>query len=201
MSLTNRHQITGASNKEKDMMTITMTARERGDLAQLMRRREKAAKSEAVARGAQRIADFEAQMAAQYSYDDEVLREMRGEVDALQAQAAVVVMHRCDEKGIPRQFQPLLGGVYSSSCGENAIKERRVELRRVALTVADASVRTAVAAIERQSLDFQKQLLAGGLTSDAARLFLEQMPTALELMPGLQVAAIQLMLEAERVQR
>jgi hypothetical protein len=183
-------------------MTTTMMARERSELGQLMRWREKAAKTDAVAHGAQLMADFEAQMATQYSYDDdEVWRELKSTADCHVAEARAAVRRRCDELGIPRRFQPSLGGANWSYRGENAIKDRRVELRRVAQTAANASVKNAVAAIERQSLECQTQLLAGGLTTDAARLFLEQMPTALDLMPVLQVAAIQLMLEAERVQR
>ncbi|NMM07412.1 hypothetical protein [Polaromonas sp.] len=184
-------------------MTITMTSRERGDLAQLMRRREKkAAKSDAVARGAQLMADFEAQMATRYSYDDdEVWRELKSTADCHIAEARAAVRRRCDELGIPRRFQPSLSDTYWFCRGENTIPQRRVELRRVAQTAANASVKTAIAAIERRSLESQTQLLAGGLTTDEARLFLEQMPTALQLMPALQVDAIQLMLEAERVQR
>jgi hypothetical protein len=79
------------------------------------------------------------------------------------------------------------------------IKEWRNELRRVAQDAADASMKKAIAQIERYSRDVQKKILAGNLTTEEALLLMDKMPTARELMPPLDFAAI--VLEAEKGHR
>lgn len=70
---------------------------------------------------------------------------------------------------------------------ENGSASRRAELRRVLDTRVTALEKQAITEIERRSLQIQTELMAGGLDSDEARVFLESMPTAESLMPGLAI--------------
>jgi hypothetical protein len=58
----------------------------------------------------------------------------------------------------------------------------------VAQTTLSAAEKRARTAIERQSVALQTQLVAGGLTTAAARAFLEALPTPEQLMPPLTLA-------------
>jgi hypothetical protein len=171
--------------------TDQMTRREREDLAQLVRRREKVAKTQAQQRSAELLADFEAKLAAEYAYDDDaVWKQAKERADAVVQEAEVQIAARCRELGIPPQFAPDLSlGWYRR--GENAVKERRTELRKVATTHIAALERAARSEIERRSVEVQTQLIAGGLTSSAAKSFLESMPTAASLMPPLSVGDVE----------
>ena len=71
-----------------------------------------------------------------------------------------------------------------------AAKDRRAELRRMATTRIAAMEKSARTAIEGHSVEVQTELLAGGLTSDAAKLFLEKMPAVETLMPMLNETEI-----------
>ena len=53
--------------------------------------------------------------------------------------------------------------------------------------------------IEMQAVELQSQVIANGLTSDAARAFLDNMPAVETLMPPLEVAKVEDMLESRRV--
>jgi hypothetical protein len=54
---------------------MTMSRRDREDLAKLVRRQEKLAKTDAAKVAAERLADFEAQLATKYDFYDERWRE------------------------------------------------------------------------------------------------------------------------------
>jgi adenylate kinase len=77
--------------------------------------------------------------------------------------------------------------------GENASKERRDELRKVAQSRAAALVKGAKARIERDSLEFQNKLLAGALTTATARTLLDGLPAIESLMPPLDIAEFKLL--------
>lgn len=167
-----------------------LTRREREDLAALARKREKVAKSDAAQRTAELLANFEEQLATEYRADDEYWQDVTSAAAAAVEAANRELDVRLDDRGVPARFRPRLY-VHWSSRGENASKERRAELRRVATTRLAALEREAKAAIERASLEVQTRLLAGGLDTDAARAFLEAMPTAEALMPPLRFDEVQ----------
>ena len=163
-----------------------LTPRERSDLSALVRKRERVAKTDARQRAAELLADIEAKLAARFEAEDQrwaaVTVEAQKAVDAANQEIARI----CREMGVPEDFRPGLHlGWYSR--GENASRERRTELRRVASTRIAAMELAAKAEIERGSLDAQTALLAGGLTTDAARAVLAALPTVEALMPGLSV--------------
>jgi hypothetical protein len=168
-----------------------MTARDRDTLVKLCRQRERLAKTATAHRAAELRADFEAKLAAEYSYDsDEIWARARALADEAVEEAGKIVATRCQELGIPAAFAPGLFLLWHRR-GENAVKERRTELRKVANTRIDALEREARFVIEKASLQVQTALLADGLETDAARQFLDSMPGAEALMPPLSMQQIE----------
>ena len=181
------------------MTADVMTRREREDLAKLARQRERLARSMAAHRAAELLADFEQQIATEYSFDDDATwRQAMEAAAAAVAAARATVDARCAELHIPKPFRPVIGGVEWWSRGENAVAARRSELRRVAQTRISAMEKDARRRIEAASLAVQTNLLAGGLTSEAAVGFLDSMPSPEELMPPLLLTEISTALPALR---
>jgi hypothetical protein len=99
------------------------------------------------------------------------------------------IAERSRELGIPAAFRPEIGLNWWGR-GENASRERRDELRKVAYTKIDELEKQAKLTIDRQTVEAQTRLLAEGLTSDEAHHWLESMPTAEQLMPPVSMAEI-----------
>jgi hypothetical protein len=167
-----------------------MTKAERDELVKLVKLRERVAKAEAVQRSAELLAEFERQLASVYSFDDDVWREAHAAVSEARKKANAMIAERCRELGIPERFQPEIHSAWYGR-GENASKERRAELRKVAVTRIDALAKAAKATIEHESLKLHTELVAGALESGEARAFLDALPTIEVLMPSLTVAEIE----------
>ena len=167
-----------------------MTRSERGDLARLVRQRARLEKAGAAQRKAELLADFEKQVASIYSYDDDPTWQEAMESAEEEARAAQSkVAKRCRELGIPDEFAPGLNLSWFGR-GQNAVASRRAELRRVAKTRLDAMEKAARTEIERASVEAQTQLIADGLSSDAAKSFLDGLPAVASLMPELDAKAL-----------
>ena len=167
-----------------------MTKHEREDLQRLVRQREKVLKSAAKQRSAELIADFENQMGQEFSFDqDEVWERATKIAQAALAKANEQIAARCHEIGIPKRFAP---GLDLSWYGrdENATKQRRDELRKMAETRIEAIERKAVTEIELSCLAAQEQIALSGLTTEAARQFVEALPKIEALMPPLTFADV-----------
>lgn len=76
------------------------------------------------------------------------------------------------------------------SRGRNADPARRSELRKLGIARIDQLGKAAKLTIEAQEADTLAALYAGGLTSDAARQFLDQMPDPRTLMPTIELAEL-----------
>jgi hypothetical protein len=164
-----------------------MNSSEREALQRLIRQREKVLKSAAKQRSADLLADFENQMGSIYSFDqDEVWAAATEVAEREVAKAQDRIAARCAEKGIPKRFAPSLD-VHWYSRGENAVKARRDELRKMAVTRIAAIESKAIVEIEKGCLDLQTRIAVAGLTSDAARQFVEGLPRIETLMPALSV--------------
>jgi hypothetical protein len=169
-----------------------VTRTERQDLLQICRQRERVGKAEAVAVAAHRKADFEAQLSRIYSFDeDTVWQAAYKAVNEVARQANEQVAARCQPLGIPRWAQPEILPPQWYGRGENATRQRRGELTKVAHAKIDQHLKETIHAIQRASVDVQTQLLAGGLTSADAKAFLESIPTPAQLMPLVTVEDIQ----------
>jgi hypothetical protein len=174
------------------MKNGTLTNKEADNLCRIIRAREKVAKTMAKERSAELKAKVEEQLAATYSFDqDEVWKKAEESADKVVEEARRTVAERCKELGIPTRFAPDLHlGWYRR--GENASKERRAELRKVADAKIDELEMQARVKIERMSLSAQTEVIANGL-SDTARLFLEKLPSIEVLMPELEVVKFDLL--------
>jgi hypothetical protein len=180
---------------------MSMTKAERDQLLQLVRKREKVMKAKAQERSAALLAEFDAQSAKIHHWDeDEVWARVKAAADKAIEEAKQAIAARCSELGIPAEFAPGIE-MYWHGRGHNAVAERRTELRRAAKSKVEAIEKEALSQIEQLSLNAQTEIIAHGLESDAARLFLEQMPAIETLMPELQIPQIQELVQAKRAER
>ncbi|HEY1298125.1 MAG TPA: hypothetical protein VGJ60_34020 [Chloroflexota bacterium] len=166
-----------------------MTARERSELGALLRRRAKVARAAVAHVKAERLADFEAQLASEFAAEDERFRDLVRYASEAAQRADGELQLRCQEMGIPERFRPSLRVSWSSR-GENALAERRAELRRVAQTRADADAKAAIEHIEASAVRAEEDLLREGLSTGAAHAVLERLPTPEALMPPLEVRGL-----------
>jgi hypothetical protein len=167
-----------------------MNRTERLELTKIVRQRAKLAKDDVAAREAQILADAEAALSARFKEDDDAFRDLMVEARAYMAELKAKLDARCAELGIPAEFRPS-AELYWFRRGENASKERRSELRMAVRTQAAASGKKAKLEIDRQSVGLQEQLMAGGFESVEATQFLAALPSAEDLMPALQLPAIE----------
>jgi hypothetical protein len=168
-----------------------MSQSECENLQRLIRQREKVLKSAAQQRSAELLADFENQMGQEYAFDqDEVWKKAVETVKPLVAKARAQITNRCRELGIPDQFAPSVNLSWSARGYGNSIEKRKRELRTMATTRIEAIERKAVTEIEMSCLGAREQIALAGLTSDAARLFIEKLPGIETLMPRLSFAEV-----------
>jgi hypothetical protein len=160
-------------------------------LQRLVRQREKVLKSAAKQRSAELIADFENQMGQEYRFDqDAVWEQAQAVADREVQKAQKQVAARCRELGIPDRFAPELSLHWYGRGYDNTIEKRKRELRTMAQTQIASIEAKAITAIEMSCLEAQTQIAIAGLTSEAARRFLEKLPSIKALMPALSFAEI-----------
>ena len=179
--------------KPKHLSTDTdddITKAERADLLKVTRLRAKVAKANAVAYSSKLRADIEEQLSAIFSFDqDETWKAAAAAAEQAVEKARADVAARCMELGIPKRFAPDLAFHWYGR-GENASASRRAELRKLGYARIDALIESAKAQIDKVSSEVQTQLLATGLTSEAAKAFLESMPSVESLMPHVDIKAL-----------
>jgi hypothetical protein len=118
---------------------MTMTRSEIEDLQRLIRQREKVLKSAAKQRSTEVLADFENQMGQKYSFDqDAVWKDAEKIAEAAISKANEHVKARCREIGIPDRFAPSVSFSWHWRGRDNILKERRDELRKMAVTAIEA---------------------------------------------------------------
>jgi hypothetical protein len=162
---------------------------ERKDLLNVLKRREKEADESADEVKAQRLADFEQELATIFCAESEAFADVTALAKEVVAKANDEINRRCDELGIRRDFRPSLGLGWSGR-GDNTEKERRAELRRVAEKRAAADALSAKKQIRRAFTDQQELLAIGALGTEQARAFLQQMPRPEALMPEVRLAEL-----------
>ena len=173
------------------MHSNDITKGERDSLLQVARLRARVAKDQVAASAAKLRADFERQLDAHYPWDsDETWREMAELMERTKREAQAKVAARSRELGIPEWAAPSIGWYWRSQ-GQQALNERKVELRKLATSQIDAMAKTAKSKIDQTSLGIQTELYKSGLTSEAAKAFLESMPTPEALMPAVDIAALE----------
>ncbi|MGJ5049941.1 hypothetical protein ACQR09_22980 [Bradyrhizobium oligotrophicum] len=171
-------------------MTI-ITRIEREDLQRLVRQREKVLKSAAKQRSAELLAEFENQLGSEFSFDDDaVWQQATQEAEIEVNKAKQKIAARCRELGIPGRFAPTLHMYWSVRGPDNLVKRRRDELRRMAESKIAAIEKKAVTEIELSCLQAQTEIAVAGLTSEAARGFIDRLPAIDSLMPAPSFAEI-----------
>jgi hypothetical protein len=175
-----------------------MSRGERSDLAVIVRKREKVMKALAKERSAGLLAEFETQIDRFYSWDDHpAWQRAARKVAAVLDEAKAEVESACIEMKIPKPFRPSIDWSWRGQ-GENAIRQRRNELRIVAKSRIAAIEKAALTRIEQLSLEAQTAIIAHGLQSKAAKAFLDDMPAIETLMPPLKITDMEKLLEREQ---
>lgn len=166
-----------------------LTKVERTELTQLVKMRGRLGKADVDAVKAERIATFEAELAAQFPANDPRWEAITADAERAIKTLDAEIAARCKAEGIRPEFRPgLIVRWYER--GENGIENRRAELRKVAQSQADAYAFAAKAEVDKWEVNARTEIVKGGLTSDAARAFLDSMPTAGELLPTLRLAEL-----------
>ncbi len=165
----------------------TMTKAEREDLIKLINRREKARKSAVKQRSDELKADFENQMGQEFSFDqDEVWEQLAKDAEAFQRKIDQKMAVRCAELGVPKRFAPSFSVHWSGRGYDNGgVERRKAELRRMAYTQIEAKAQKVNVQIEMDSVEAQTKIATSGLTSEAARTFIENLQPIEKLMPAL----------------
>jgi len=178
-----------------------MTKGERTELGQLIRKRERVMKAAASQRSAEMIAELDRQLATIYSFDDdEVWKQAVNIANEAVVAANATIADRCKELGIPAEFAPGLNfGWYGR--GNTAVASRRAELRRLAKSRIEAMEKDAATKIERLSLEAQTEVIANGLESEAAKIFLSNMAPVETLMPMLDVQEVKALVDQKHRDR
>lgn len=172
-------------------MSERMTKGERDDLVRLVKQRERVAKSAAAQRSAALLADFEQKISALHSFDkDEVWAQAVAFGKEAFDQANKQIKERSKALGIPADFAPQLYLSWAQR-GQNESKNRREEMRRAAKAEIEALEQTARVRIESDSVTAQTEIIANGLSSEAARTFLEKLPAVETLMPILDLQKVE----------
>jgi len=163
---------------------------ERENLARLARKRAKLAKDMVSERERILAADVEDQLAAVHKFDDDAWAEIAREAQRAVAKADKQIAEICLQLGMPEDLRPNLSlGWYGR--GENASRERRAELRKLAQARIAAAGQAARTAIETSVVEIETELVRDGLESSEAVAFLDRMPTAAELMPAVSIAELE----------
>lgn len=167
----------------------SLTRAERTDLQRVARMRAKVARNGIDAAKAHRLAELERELQALYKVDHEAWAELTSQIVQDVARVDAEVAKRCEALGIRPEFRPMLYAGWAQA-GENASKERRAELRRLAALELDAMGKAAKQRIDAAELETVTAIVAVGMTSEAREL-LEAMPTVEALIPSLDVAALE----------
>jgi hypothetical protein len=166
------------------------TQREREALLRVARMNAKIAKEGIAQREAQLLAKADEDLAAAYRFDDDAWAEITRAAEAAVYKADQRIAQACRDLGIQERFRPQLTISWSGR-GENAVAERRAELRKVARAKIKAAGQEAKLAIDRQAAKVMTDLIAGGLKSAEAKALLESIPAADKLMPPVAVAELE----------
>jgi hypothetical protein len=177
-----------------------MTRAQRSDLARIIRARARVAMTGVKQRSAELLVDVETQLAAIYEIDDAAWADVTRAAEEAVAEADARVAEHCEQMGIPAKFRPGLRIAWFGR-GQNAVAQRRAELRKLAVAQIAAQAAKAKAVIEARAVELEGDVLADGLTTEAARTSLASLPTPADLMPLLPIGQLQTEFEAKEASR
>lgn len=175
----------------RETTTRRLARHETHDLGMIIKDRTKVLEAHADEQAAKCLADFEKKLSSIYSYDqDEVWKRATEEALAEVQKAQDKIDERCRKLGIPKDLSPQLKLSWEGR-GQMKTESRRNELRRVAKSEIEAMKSAAITKIRRQSLDLRTQIVAMGLLTPEATLFLESLSPVEDAMTSIDFAAIE----------
>ena len=161
-----------------------MTAAERSELGSLVRFNAKVARADAEARGKWLKADVEEKLSARFKFEDAAWKDITAAAEKAVQEADAAIAALCRDRGVPEDFRPSLCLSWHGR-GENASAARRAEMRKLAYAHIDAQVKEMQVEIDRQAAQQLNQLAQAGLNSEAARAFIDALPSPEELLKPL----------------
>lgn len=180
---------------------MAMTKSERDQLLSLVKKRERVMRTMAQERSAALLADFDAQAAKVYHWDeDETWKAVMEDAEALVRRMEERIAAVCRKRGIPAEFAPYMNLSWHGR-GQNGVASRRAELRQAAKSRIAALDREALAKIEAMGLEAQTAVVRDGLESNTAKAFLDGFGTLDALMPPVKVTEVEQLLEAKKAHR
>jgi hypothetical protein len=176
--------------KAKPQSPLT-TAAERKEALTVIRGRERVTITAIRAYRATLMADFEKKIAARYKpADHPVWRNLHEAACRFEAEADEKMRAVCRQHDVPEAWGPRINFSWYDR-GESASAQRRAELRKIAVTEAERRTAVAEAELKRRSVDAQEAIIMQGITSEAARALIQSLPTVEQLMPPLDVEALE----------
>lgn len=175
-----------------------LSRQETHDLSMIIKDRTKVLESHAEEQAQRCLADFENKLSKIYTYDqDEVWKRATEEAMAEVQKAQDKIEERCRKLGIPKDLSPQLRLSWEGR-GQMKTATRRAELRRVAKSEVEAMKAAAMTKIKRQSLDLRTQVVAMGLLTPEATMFLESLAPVEEAMGSIDFGEIEKKLVAQQ---
>jgi hypothetical protein len=156
------------------------------DLIYTLKQRGKVSRAEIDAYSAELLADVEKQLCATYPANNPAWAKITAEAAAVVAKADEQIAARCKQMGIREEFRPTLSLSWYER-GENAIKERRRELRALAEKKIEALVREAKMRLLRDETTAAEAITIRGLASSEAKELFANLPTVEQLMPKIKI--------------
>lgn len=165
-----------------------ITKQEQENIMRVIRSREKALKTMAVARAAELKSEFEAQISRVYDpAENPIWDEAVKAAKAAVAEAEAKIDAECDRLCIPKEFRPSVAMKWYER-GRNVLAERRAELRSLANAQIDEAKKRALERIDLQMNAARERVLITGLGAEAIAL-LNELPALEEMMPTLSIDA------------
>lgn len=168
-----------------------LSRNETHDLSMIIKERTKVLEAHADEQAAKCMADFEKKVAAIYTFDqDEVWKRATEDAMAVVKTSQDKIEAQCKKLGIPKDLAPQLALGWQGR-GQMKSAERRAELRRVAKAEVESMKLAAITKIRKQSLDLRTQIVAMGLLTPEATMFLESLAPVEDAMRSVDFGEIE----------
>lgn len=168
-----------------------LSRHETHDLGMIIKERCKVLEAHAEDQAKACMADFEKKISAIYKFDEDEVWQAATERAMEEVKLAQdKIGKRCEQLGIPKDLAPRLDMSWNGR-GQMGSAKRRDELRRVARSEIEAMKAAAITKIRKTSLDLRTQVVAMGLLTPEATMFLESLAPIEESMRAVDFAEIE----------
>ena len=175
-----------------------LSRQESHDLSMIIKDRTKVLKAHAEEQARACLADFERHISKIHEFDkDEVWNQATQDAMTHVKAAQEKIEKQCSKLGIPKELAPRLELSWNGR-GQMKASSRRDELRRVARAEVEAMKAKALTGIEKQSLDLRTQVVAMGLLTPDAKMFLESLAPVEDAMQAIDFGAIETKMLAQQ---